>query len=377
MNGGWASALGAAILGGNQSYQGALQRRQLQQQQQFENDRLTANDAQNAKLQALQMAITQSNLDELPAQKARQRYTDAVNMHGSGAFDMPEVLDAAKTAGIPLRQFPPVYGPVQGADETGISPNTNVQVPQSVMAGEASAQMGARKSALELNKLANAPSPLQEHQWKIEENAARSGSGNSAVASAYTAQRQQRVLDMVDGLLPQVNGWTTGIGGAVLSHIPATDAKDFGAKLDALKSNIMQTELTEMRMASKTGGALGNVSDREGANLASALGALEQAQSPQQMRDQLLQIQQSVRNYQAEKANPANRAQVQQLEGLLSGGAAPQTQGPQDAPQTQASAIKAGDSVSYAEVVRRTQGTNINPQQMAAQLKAAGVVVTK
>jgi len=42
-----------------------------------------------------------------------------------------------------------------------------------------------------------------------------------------------------------------------------------------------------MRAASTTGGALGQVSDREGQLLMSALGALDQGQSPQAFREQL------------------------------------------------------------------------------------------
>jgi hypothetical protein len=70
-----------------------------------------------------------------------------------------------------------------------------------------------------------------------------------------------------------------------------TDAfRNYQAQLDSLKGNIIPAALTAMREASKTGGALGQVSDREGAWLSASLGALEMAQSPEQVVDQLKQI---------------------------------------------------------------------------------------
>jgi hypothetical protein len=53
--------------------------------------------------------------------------------------------------------------------------------------------------------------------------------------------------------------------------------------LESLKSNVAFNELQEMRNASKTGGALGQVSDKENAMLAAALGSLDQGQSPEQL----------------------------------------------------------------------------------------------
>ena len=49
-----------------------------------------------------------------------------------------------------------------------------------------------------------------------------------------------------------------------------------------------------MRAASKTGGALGQVSDREGQLLQSSLGALDIGQSPTQFKSQLQKIRDSI-----------------------------------------------------------------------------------
>jgi len=68
------------------------------------------------------------------------------------------------------------------------------------------------------------------------------------------------------------------------------DFRDYSAQLDSLKGNIIPAALTAMREASTTGGALGQVSDREGAWLSASLGALEMNQSPTQVISQLKQI---------------------------------------------------------------------------------------
>lgn len=66
--------------------------------------------------------------------------------------------------------------------------------------------------------------------------------------------------------------------------------RNYEAQLDSLKGNIIPAALTAMREASKTGGALGAVSDREGAWLSAALGALSMTQDPKQVIEQLRQI---------------------------------------------------------------------------------------
>lgn len=59
------------------------------------------------------------------------------------------------------------------------------------------------------------------------------------------------------------------------------------AKLNSVKSQIFQESLQAMREASKTGGAVGNVSDREGDKLERTLAALDQAQSTDDFKAQL------------------------------------------------------------------------------------------
>ena len=122
--------------------------------------------------------------------------------------------------------------------------------------------------------------------------------------SPYAAERGARNLASVDALLQKVNRWTTGVG-STLAKIPETQARDFAAELDTLKANIAFGELTAMREASKTGGALGQVSDNELRLLTSALGALDTGQSPANFRAQLSKIRESLARWDAASGGAA------------------------------------------------------------------------
>ncbi len=115
--------------------------------------------------------------------------------------------------------------------------------------------------------------------------------------SQYVVERSQRTIEAVDALLSKTSGWTTG-GGSLLGNLPATDARNFRAELETLKSNIAFGELAAMRAASKTGGALGAISERELSLLESTLGALDPGQSPANFRAQLKKIKDSIERWQ-------------------------------------------------------------------------------
>ena len=84
-------------------------------------------------------------------------------------------------------------------------------------------------------------------------------------------------------------GGVTGFS-SLFPSIPGGDAADAQAKLNTLKSQVAFGVLQDMRNNSKTGGALGAVSDSEGKRLEANLAALENAQSEKQMKESLQKI---------------------------------------------------------------------------------------
>jgi len=80
---------------------------------------------------------------------------------------------------------------------------------------------------------------------------------------------------------------TTGIGGQMLRNIGGTAALDVSKLIDPIQASIGFDRLQRMREASPTGGALGQVSERELDLLMATLSSLDQAQSEEQFLESL------------------------------------------------------------------------------------------
>jgi hypothetical protein len=152
-------------------------------------------------------------------------------------------------------------------------------------------------------KAASAPErdPIADYEAKLKLDAQYKTGQGATGPSPYSMERAARTIQSVDNLAGKVSRWTTGAG-SLLSVLPETDARNFAAELNTLKANIAFNELSAMREASKTGGALGAVSEKEMALLESALGALDTGQSPANIRQQLAQIKDSVQRWQQAQA---------------------------------------------------------------------------
>ena len=84
------------------------------------------------------------------------------------------------------------------------------------------------------------------------------------------------------GLIP-----VTGMAGAAMEDIPGTKSHDVSKLVDSLKANIGFDALNRMRANSPTGGALGQVSERELGFLQSTIASLEQSQGEEQFLENL------------------------------------------------------------------------------------------
>ena len=117
------------------------------------------------------------------------------------------------------------------------------------------------------------------------------------IISDYNKDKAEMVIQNVDDLMRDVNAFNVGWG-SLAKGVPTSSALNFASRLETLKSGIAFRELTAMREASKTGGALGQVSDNEGRLLQNALGALNQAQTPEQFRAELVKVKASIQRWQ-------------------------------------------------------------------------------
>ncbi len=128
---------------------------------------------------------------------------------------------------------------------------------------------------------------------------------NAQAISPYQEERQTRILSSVDELMGRTNFQTVGIP-SVFKVVPGSIQRDFRSDLDTLKASIAFGELTAMREASRTGGALGSVSEKELVLLESALAGLDQGQSPANFRKNLEKVKGSIQRWQQASGQSSN-----------------------------------------------------------------------
>lgn len=104
-------------------------------------------------------------------------------------------------------------------------------------------------------------------------------------------------IDNALGIIPEIS--TGAFGRALTSFIPGSEARDLNAQLTTVKALIGFDQLQKMREASPTGGALGQVSERELAFLQSVAGSLDTGQSTEQLVGTLGRIKESFQRLRA------------------------------------------------------------------------------
>jgi hypothetical protein len=147
-------------------------------------------------------------------------------------------------------------------------------------AGLAAAQREETRSAKQMA----ADEKRQEKLDKQEQSA------NAAIMGA------DRIIKEVGEARDKVSGFTAGLG-SYLSVLPLTEAKDLSKRLTTIKANLGFDRLQQMRDASPTGGALGQVAVQELIALQSTIASLDQDQSPAQLKQALDKIESSYANW--------------------------------------------------------------------------------
>lgn len=134
---------------------------------------------------------------------------------------------------------------------------------------------------------ANIYNQIQERNQKV---------GDVAIAEKKSIQNQANKANIVLGKVRESEKLLTGETGGFLAtgflqtatgFIGGTPAKNLKTKLDTIKANLSFDTLQAMREASKTGGALGQVSDREIELLGATVASLDPSQSAGQLRSAL------------------------------------------------------------------------------------------
>jgi len=104
--------------------------------------------------------------------------------------------------------------------------------------------------------------------------------------SAQEVKRQEAGLvgfDIQTAIDQSTGIFSTGFSGSIVSAVPGTSAFNLKATLKSIRARVGFNKLQEMRANSPTGGALGQVSDKENELLQSVLGSIDQSQSEEQL----------------------------------------------------------------------------------------------
>lgn len=181
----------------------------------------------------------------------------------------------------------------------------------------------------------------QQRERQVEAIEARKSVDSAIDSLDRLAAEAKAIKD--DGALWRV----TGMVGS-LPNRPGSEAADVQAKLETLRSQVGFSVLQAMRDASKTGGALGAISDRENSLLQNNLAALDTAQSKEAFQQSLQQI----IDYAKGVKGRMNYAYQQQYG---SGGQSQQGGGPQS--EQQRSITRTGRDAQGRRVAQYSDGT--------------------
>ena len=177
--------------------------------------------------------------------------------------------------------------------------------PTLVPESEAAGMTPVRSSGVTVNNNQGLPKPPTGFMWNEDQTSVvpiPGGPAEQEAAAADEAATKKQQLDqqnndvvtqeiqrvfrkMDDPSMPE-----TGMVGNLLKNVPGTDSHAVSNLLKTIKGNIGFDRLQQMRDSSPTGGALGQVSERELSTLESVKGSLEQSQSESDLKFNLARL---------------------------------------------------------------------------------------
>lgn len=183
--------------------------------------------------------------------------------------DRAVIADPTNPAAAPIAEF-----------QRGVSPDA-----QPALRGEQTAAVQQAEIA------AIAPRAAEE---RAVERQLQQGQRIGAIESKQ--EQTQLLTDLIDQAKDLSGFWTTGFVGGAASRIEGTPAFNLSRTLDTLKAAAGFDTLQQMRDNSPTGGALGQVTERELSLLQATWGSVEQAQSQAQFERALERFDRQVQN---------------------------------------------------------------------------------
>jgi hypothetical protein len=237
-----------------------------------------------------------ANESLMTAQEAQQAAAREATLRKAATEERKALLSQAQE--LQLRQELAALGPNATEDQV-LSVVTKYGTPDKILAALTSAQ--ARRSQQDLQRsIADQRLDIQRQNLDLrrdiqdtkiaEKDEKKQASAEGALANAG------RVIQTVGEAKQLVTPFTTGIGG-YLAVLPATDARKLKNKIETIKANLGFDRLQQMRDASPTGGALGQVAVREIDFLQATVATLDQLESSSDITAALNKIEEHYSNW--------------------------------------------------------------------------------
>ena len=180
--------------------------------------------------------------------------------------------------------------------------DTNEMLMRIGLAGVGASQQGGLAALQQMGQTygsimdANRANGLAAYQAMLE-NQGKEGNEASGNQMVYSQAALDSINTIENRVKTAASTWNpfdnvSGMIGNALSYIPGTPAHDVAMQIDTIEASIGFDRLQAMRDASPTGGALGQVSEKELALLKSSLGNLRQSQSREQFLRNLARVKQ-------------------------------------------------------------------------------------
>jgi len=176
-----------------------------------------------------------------------------------------------------LSQVDPGYAEFLAAQPSGQTINVGGEGVKmgTVPPGYAAVEDPTNPSGFRLEVIPNGPADIEQQAAAAK---AEAGGGRKDLATEIITGAASKARAALNS-----GGMTAGVGGAVVAMSPESQAAELRRQVDVMKANATIENLTAMRQASPTGGALGSVTEKEGAMLAAASGAIDPNSSAEQL----------------------------------------------------------------------------------------------
>lgn len=302
--------------GGYDAIQQFMLQREMQRRQQMLDELMQQQQAEQSGMRQREMALreqeaarrermdTEASEARATQQRSAQNTIGVRGMMADALTQGPLTPDSAKTIGIMAfregMDAPPEVQQMQAQEEEARTRSAGLADYEARQMIDASTQ--PREEPDRFMNVGGAVFDRTTESFRTPPEPGGRGATNATTGegqpSPYAIETARRTIQAIDDVLPKINNLTAG-GGSLLKMVPGSEAANVSAELSSVAANVAFNALQAMREASKTGGALGQVSERELDLLSAVSGSIRQNQSPDNLKIQLGKIRESMARFQA------------------------------------------------------------------------------